>query len=78
MQWRRGALLGIAQRRIRVKFSHKLRRCQRSKPLTESIRTIGGWIQVKRQEKNLTPGHLTGMLLPNRARGQFSGLRARS
>jgi|ERR1039458_4169500 ribosome-binding protein aMBF1 (putative translation factor) len=57
-QWRRVALLGIAQRRISIKFSHKLRKQNHAKPLPESIQTIGDWIQVKRHEKNLTSAHL--------------------
>jgi DNA-binding transcriptional regulator YiaG len=52
------ALLGIAQRRISIKFSHKLRKLNHAKPLPKSIKTIGDWIQVKRQEKNLTHSHL--------------------
>jgi ribosome-binding protein aMBF1 (putative translation factor) len=50
--------LGIAQRSIRVKFTHKLRKQKQSKPLPESIKTLGDWIRVKRIEKNLTSGHL--------------------
>jgi DNA-binding transcriptional regulator YiaG len=52
------ALLGIAQRQIHVKFNQITRKENHAKPLPESIKTIGDWIQVKRQEKNLTPGHL--------------------
>jgi ribosome-binding protein aMBF1 (putative translation factor) len=54
--------LGIAQRQIRIKFSHKLRKCQRSKPLPTSINTLGDWIQVKRMEKNLSPCHLAAKM----------------
>jgi DNA-binding transcriptional regulator YiaG len=54
--------LGIAQRQIRIKFSHKLRKCQRSKPLPTSIQTLGDWIQVKRQEKKLTPSHVAAKM----------------
>jgi ribosome-binding protein aMBF1 (putative translation factor) len=54
--------LGIAQRQIRIKFIHKLRKCQRAKPLPTSIQTIGDWIQVKRQEKNLSPCHLAAKM----------------
>lgn len=54
----RVALLGIAQRRICVKYAQKQRKRKRSKPLPESIQTLGDWIQVKRMEKNLTPGHV--------------------
>ena len=52
------ALLGIAQRQIRIKFSHKLRKLNHAKPLPESIKTVAEWIQVKRQEQNLTHSHL--------------------
>jgi len=45
------ALLGIAQRQIRLQFSHKLRKPQHAKPLADSIKTLGDWIRVKRQEK---------------------------
>jgi ribosome-binding protein aMBF1 (putative translation factor) len=55
---RRVALLGIAQRSIRVKFSHKLRKQRQAKPLPESIKTLADWIRVNRIEKNLTHGHL--------------------
>ena len=55
---RRVALLGIAQRQIRIKYAQNSRKQQRSKPLPASIQTIGDWIQVKRMEKNLSPCHL--------------------
>ena len=54
----RVAQLGIAQRRVSVKYKHKSRNWNRSKRLEPSIKTIGDWIQVKRLEKNLTPGHV--------------------
>jgi ribosome-binding protein aMBF1 (putative translation factor) len=54
--------LGIAQRQIRIKYAQISRKQQRSKPLTASIQTIGYWIQVKRHEKNLTPGHLAAKM----------------
>jgi DNA-binding transcriptional regulator YiaG len=60
--WGRVALLGIAQRQIRIKYAQKSRKQQRSKPLPTSIRTIADWIQVKRMEKNLTPGHLAAKM----------------
>ena len=56
------ALLGIAQRHIRIKFSQKTRKQRNSKPLPESIKSLGDWIQVKRHEKNLTPGHLAAKM----------------
>jgi DNA-binding transcriptional regulator YiaG len=54
--------LGIEQRQIRIKFSQKTRKPKYDKPLPTSIKTIGDWIQVKRQEKNLTPCHLAAKM----------------
>jgi len=54
--------LGIAQRQIRIKFSQKLRKQRNYKPLPESIKSLGDWTQVKRHEKNLTPGHLAAKM----------------
>jgi ribosome-binding protein aMBF1 (putative translation factor) len=54
--------LGIAQRRISIKYTHKLRKQQRAKPLPVSIQTIGDWIQVKRMAKNLTACHLAAKM----------------
>jgi ribosome-binding protein aMBF1 (putative translation factor) len=62
LSWRRVALLGIAQRQIRIKFSQKTRKHNNAKPLPASIKTLGDWIQVKRMEKNLTPGHLAAKM----------------
>jgi ribosome-binding protein aMBF1 (putative translation factor) len=56
------ALLGIAQRQIRIKFSQKMRKQRNYKPLPESIKSLDDWIQVKRHEKNLTPGHLAAKI----------------
>jgi ribosome-binding protein aMBF1 (putative translation factor) len=39
-----------------------LRKQNHAKPLPESIKTVGDWIQVKRHEKNLTPGHLAAKM----------------
>ena len=61
-QTRRVALLGIAQRSIRVKFSQKVRKSKQDKPLPDGIKTIGDWIQVKRIEKNLTPCHVAAKM----------------
>jgi len=54
----RVALLGIAQRQIRVKFIAKRNQSKHTKPLCGSVKTIGDWIRARRIEKNLTPGHL--------------------
>jgi transcriptional regulator with XRE-family HTH domain len=48
--------LGIAQKQVRIKFSHKPRKWQTSSPT--SIQTVGDWIRVKRRERNLTRYHL--------------------
>jgi ribosome-binding protein aMBF1 (putative translation factor) len=61
-QWRRVALLGIAQRRISIKFSQKTRKQNNAKPLPVSIKTLGELIQVKRVERNLTPGYLAAKM----------------
>jgi len=58
----RVALLGIAQRRIRIKFSPETRKQNNAKPLPTSIKTLGDLIQDKRIEKNLTPGHLAAKM----------------
>jgi ribosome-binding protein aMBF1 (putative translation factor) len=54
--------LAFAQRQIRINYAQKSRKQQRSKPLPASIQTIGDWIQVKRQEKNLSPSHLAAKM----------------
>jgi ribosome-binding protein aMBF1 (putative translation factor) len=54
--------LGIAQRQIRLKYAQKSRKQQRSKPLPTNINTLGDLIQVKRMEKNLSPGHLAAKM----------------
>jgi DNA-binding transcriptional regulator YiaG len=54
--------LGIAQRSISTKYVHTLRKQRHFKPLPASIKTLGDWIQVKRREKNLTPGHLAAKM----------------
>jgi ribosome-binding protein aMBF1 (putative translation factor) len=59
---RRVALLGIAQRSITVKFSQKLRKQKQDKPLPDGTNTLGGWIKVKRIEKNLSVYHLAGKM----------------
>ena len=54
--------MGIAQRQIRIKYTQNPRKRKQAKPLPESIKTIGDLIQVKRHEKNLTPGHLAAKM----------------
>jgi ribosome-binding protein aMBF1 (putative translation factor) len=58
----RVALLGIAQRQISTKFRSKTRKRNNAKPMPASIKTLGDLIQVKRVERNLTPGHLAAKM----------------
>src|SRR5580704_3136307 len=62
LSWRRVALLGIAQRTVSIKFAQNRKKTPRANPLPESIQTIGDWIQAKRIEKNLNPGHLAAKM----------------
>jgi ribosome-binding protein aMBF1 (putative translation factor) len=39
-----------------------LRKQNHAKPLPESIKTLGDWIQVKLHEVNLTPSHLAAKM----------------
>ena len=55
---RRVALLGIAQRSIRVKFKQKKGPFSPHNQLPQSIQSLGDWIKAKRIGKKLTPGHL--------------------
>jgi ribosome-binding protein aMBF1 (putative translation factor) len=56
------ALLGIAQRRIRIKYAQKSRKDPRVKPLTESIKTVWDWMQINRRKKNMTACHLAAKM----------------
>ena len=56
------ALLGIAQRQIRIKHAQKSRNWNQPKPLAESIKPIGDWIQAKRKKKNITSGHVAAKM----------------
>jgi ribosome-binding protein aMBF1 (putative translation factor) len=50
--------LGIAQRQIHTKFDQKQgHRCKHNL-LPINVKTIGEWIKVKREAKNLTSGHV--------------------
>lgn len=51
-------MLGIAERTISVKNAQNRKNGTRSKPLPESVKTIGDRIKTHRQHKNLTPGHV--------------------
>jgi DNA-binding transcriptional regulator YiaG len=53
----RVALLGIAQRTVRVKYTANRGNQKRAKALELNMRTVGDWLKVKRLEKNLTRGH---------------------
>jgi DNA-binding transcriptional regulator YiaG len=50
--------LGIAQRHVCIPFIQKSKDQNPHNPLQTNILSTGAWIQAKRIEKNLTPGHL--------------------
>ena len=50
--------MGIAQRRVSIRFGDKSSQWKSCKSLPVSIQALGDWIKAKRMEKNLTPGHL--------------------
>jgi ribosome-binding protein aMBF1 (putative translation factor) len=55
----RVALLGIAQRQIRIKYAQKSRKSPMTRqPLPTVIQTVSDWIHVKRRERNMTACHL--------------------
>jgi DNA-binding transcriptional regulator YiaG len=54
--------LGIAQRLIRISYVHNLRKRKQCKPLSTSIKTLGDWIQIKRQKKKLSQYHLAAKM----------------
>jgi ribosome-binding protein aMBF1 (putative translation factor) len=54
--------LGIAQRQIHAKFSPKRGRSNHRNPLPVNIETIGDWIKVQREAKNLTSGHVAAKM----------------
>jgi ribosome-binding protein aMBF1 (putative translation factor) len=54
--------LGIAHRSIRIPYVHNLRKRKWFKSLPASIKTLDNWIQVKRQEKNLSPYQLAAKM----------------
>ena len=58
----RVALLGIAQRQIRVKTTANLGNHKRANALKLNIKTAGDWLKVKRLEKNLTLGHIAAKM----------------
>jgi ribosome-binding protein aMBF1 (putative translation factor) len=58
----RVALLGIAQRHIRISFSHTLRKQRQAKPLQGNIQSLGDWIHIKRREKNMAPCYLAAKM----------------
>jgi DNA-binding transcriptional regulator YiaG len=62
MEWRRVALLGIAQRTVSIEFARNQKKTPSAKPLPESVKTIGDWIQAMRVEKNLTSGHVAAKM----------------
>ena len=58
----RVALLGIAQRQIRVKYLANRGSQNRAKVFKLNIKTAGDWLKVKRMERNLTPGHVAAKM----------------
>ena len=58
----RVVLLGIAQRSVTVIWEQKKNGSKRHIPLTENVQTLGDWIRAKRNERNLTPGHLAAKM----------------
>ena len=58
----RVALLGIAHRHIRITLAPKLGQQKQHISLNVNEKTLGGWIQAKRTERNLTPGHLAAKM----------------
>src|ERR1035437_6063741 len=58
----RVALLGIAQRQVRLQYPANLGNQKRAKVLKLNVKTAGDWLKVKRLEKNLTPGHVAAKM----------------
>jgi hypothetical protein len=59
---RRVALLGIAQRSVKLKYPKNCGNQKRDKVLALNIKTAGDWLKVKRLEKNLTPGRVAAKM----------------
>jgi ribosome-binding protein aMBF1 (putative translation factor) len=59
---RRGAMLGIAERNVSVKYEQIKERFNSHNQLPLSMKTLGDWIKTKRIEKKLTPGHLAAKM----------------
>jgi DNA-binding transcriptional regulator YiaG len=62
LSWGRVALLGIAQRTVRVIFNGNQGNLKRVNALKTSVKSLGDWLKVKRQERNLTPGHVAAKM----------------
>lgn len=56
------ALMGIAQRRVAVKYGQKSRGLKHINALETNVKTLGDWIKAKREAKNLTPSHLAARM----------------
>ena len=54
----RVALLGIAQRSVRVKILENIKTQKDDKALNGNVKSLGDWLKVKRIDKNLTPHHV--------------------
>ena len=56
------ALLGIAQRHIRVNYPINSGNQKRANALKLNIKTTGDWLKVKRLERNVTPGRVAAKM----------------
>jgi hypothetical protein len=54
--------MGIAQRSATIQFEQKLRRLKRKTPLVANAKSLGDWIRIRREAKNLTPSHLASKM----------------
>ena len=58
----RAALLGIAERSVRVKYVGNIGNKNQVKTLKANVKTLGDWLRFKRMEKNLTQGHVAAKM----------------
>lgn|GEM_PF-1035185 len=56
------ALMGIAQRQVRVNHPINSGNQERANALKVNLKTAGDWLKVKRLEKNLTPGQVAAKM----------------
>jgi transcriptional regulator with XRE-family HTH domain len=50
--------MGIAQRSVAAKYEQKLRGRKRTNALVANAKSLGDWIRIRREARNLTPSHL--------------------